>query len=290
MTEAAGTTVTPQTAAPDAAAPASQATGSFSVPEQYASLRWAQSIKSSDDLWAQMANAQSLIGKRPGGIPAQDAGDEEWAKFYQAWGRPEAADKYALESNFEGLPEGLDTAQYEQMAKQIAFDLGLNSKQAQQLWASYMKYELEGYNKNLAKHKDQTASLDKQFDEIAAKIWGDKFDEVSRRSVDFISSSVPDDLKPYVSGIIENPQALAVMVALSDHAQKEISAIKQKYGAEDGLKSGAQTHGMSQQEVIKKLTEANLKAKSADPFSQDRKAAEDEAQTLRALLAKMVNK
>ena len=49
-------------------------TQQFSVPEAYKDAGWAQNIKSPDDLWGQFANAQSLIGKRPAGIPLADGG------------------------------------------------------------------------------------------------------------------------------------------------------------------------------------------------------------------------
>ena len=84
----------------------SQETG-FSIPDKYKDAGWAKDIKSSEDLWKMNANAQSLIGKRPAGIPSNDASEEEWEKFYNTLGRPEEPSAYKF-SDIEGLPEGVD--------------------------------------------------------------------------------------------------------------------------------------------------------------------------------------
>jgi hypothetical protein len=85
MTEAA----TPETTSTPEIAPQEQASNDFSIPESYQDRGWAKDIKSQEDLWKLTDNAQSLIGKRPAGIPTADAPQEEWDKFYQALGRPE---------------------------------------------------------------------------------------------------------------------------------------------------------------------------------------------------------
>lgn len=258
---------------------------SFTVPEAYASKGWAEKIKSNDDVWKLLDNSQQLIGKRPAGIPDQNASDEDWEKFYSVF-RPESPDKYSF-PDVEGLPEGMDIAPYKDMAMNMFHDAGLNQKQAEKLWKSYVGSEVEAATKGAAAAKEQQTALDKQFDELTGKMFGGQYEQVAKGAQDFIRSALPDELKPVIGQIADNPAHLAAMIKIADHAQKQIAEVKKKYGAEDSLASGTQTGGMSRDEVVKKLTEANIKAKGADPFSMDRKTALEDVEKFRSLLVAM---
>lgn len=280
-------TATQVSQAPDVGVSQTEATSSsFSVPEEYAQAGWAEGIQSYDDLWKMTANAQSLIGKRPAGIPTQDAPSEEWDKFYTAMGRPESPDLYKLNSEFEGLPEGIDISEYEGKAKQFFHKLGLSPAKAQEAWNDYIGMELEALQRVNEQSSEKTKNLDAEFEKLTQELWGDKYEQVSKQAQDFIAQSLPESLKGVVSEVANNPRALAVLIKVAESAQTQISQIKQKYGAEDKLVSGTQAPGMSQEEIVKRLTEENLKARSAEPFSQERKAAEMEAEKLRSMLAK----
>jgi hypothetical protein len=266
----------------------------FSVPETYKDAGWAQNIKSHDDLWGQFANAQTLIGKRPAGIPTQDAPPEEWEKFYTAKGRPESPDKYQFESKFEGLPENVDLGEYEGKAKAFFHKLGLSPKEAQQAWSDYIGMEIEGYKGLQAKQSEQKAALDKEFDELTAKLWGDKYKDVEAKSLETIKAAVPDDLKDAIPYIAENPKALAATIKLVEHAdaqaaqlRNELAEVKKKYGVEDKLNSGSQTGSTSKDDVVKALTEANMKVRGLDPFSPERKQTMEKIEELRGQLARM---
>lgn len=270
-------------------------TPQFSVPEAYKDAGWAQNIKSPDDLWGQFANAQTLIGKRPAGIPTADAPAEEWDKFYQAKGRPESADKYQLESKFEGLPEGTDLSEIEGKAKAFFHKLGLSPKEAQTAWADYIGMELESLKGEQAKSGEKQAALDKEFDELTAKLWGDKYKDVEAKSLETLKTAVPDELKDAIPYIAENPKALAATIKLVEHAEAQAAALraenadlKKKYGVEDKLNSGQQTGSTSKDDVVKALTEANMKVRGLDPFSPERKATMERIEELRGQLARMV--
>lgn len=267
----------------------------FSVPEAYKDAGWAQNIKSHEDLWGQFANAQTLIGKRPAGIPTADAPAEEWEKFYTAKGRPESPDKYELESKFEDLPENLDLSQYESKAKAFFHKLGLSPKEAKQAWTDYIGMEIEGYRGIQAKNAEQKAALDKEFDELTAKLWGDKYKDVEAKSLEALKTAVPDELKDAIPYIAENPKALAATIKLVEHSEAqaaalraELSEVKKKYGAEDRLASGAQTASTSKDDVLKALTEANMKVRGLDPFSPERKQTLEKIEELRGQLSRMV--
>lgn len=264
----------------------------FSVPEAYKDAGWAQNIKSSDDLWGQFANAQTLIGKRPAGIPTADAPDAEWDKFHSLM-RPESPDKYTL-SDVEGIPEGLDLAPYKQSALKMFHEAGLNSKQADKLWKMYVGSEVESVKGAEAKTAEAKAALDKEFDELTAKLWGDKYKDVEAKSLETIKSAVPDELKDAIPYIAENPKALAATIKLVEHAESqaaqlraELADVKKKYGVEDKLNSGAQTGGTSKDDVVRNLTELNMKVRGLDPFSPERKKMISDIEELRGQLARL---
>lgn len=272
---------------PEPSAEAQEQTESFSVPEGYQEKGWAKDIKSIDDLWKLTDNAQSLIGKRPEGIPSKDASDEEWNKFYKALGVPEAPDAYELKTEFEGLPEDLDLAPYQQKAKELAHNIGLTPEQANKLWDGYMNMTLEDAGKHKASMQEQQAELDKKFDELGNSLFGDSFKDVSEQAQKYLSDVLPDDLKPVVEQMSDKPDQLLALIHLANHSQTEIKRIKSEYGAEDKLQSGNQAGGTTAAEINAKLIEAKQRYAKTNVFSEERKSAEAEINDLREQLRRL---
>lgn len=285
MSEAATETTQEALAEQSAATEQTPSSEGFQIPEAYADRGWVKGLKSPDDLWKLTDNAQSLIGKRPAGIPTADAPQEEWEKFYTALGRPESPDSYELNTEVEGLPEGFDPEPYLDKAKAFFHELGLPQEKANQAWNRYLSMELEGVQEIQSQTAEQQKAMDEEFDKLTQDLWGDKYNEVSAQAQDFIKTALPDELKPVVNEIADNPKALAAMIKLAEHAQSQIKETKSKYGAEDKLTSGEQSAGMSQDEVIKNMMEQRQIATTAEPFSAERKAAEAELEKLRGRLA-----
>lgn len=282
MSEAATEEQAPQT-------PVEQSTPtSFQIPQEYSNRGWAEKVKSYNDLFKAYDNAQSLIGKRPEGIPTKDAPPQEWDKFYTALGRPEKPDAYELKTQIEGLPEGFDPTPYEQKAKTFFHKLGLPPEKANQAWNDYLAMELEGAQQTQLQYDEKQKALDVEFANITKTLWGDKYNDVSARAQEFIKTALPEELRPAINEISENPKALAAVIKLSEYAQSQISETKAKYGAEDKLASGQQPSGMSQQEILGKMNELRETAKKSDPYSQKRKSAYDEIENLRKKLALFV--
>jgi len=163
--------------------PAPQPQTNFSVPQEYADRGWAEKIKSPEDLWKGYDNAQSLLGKRPAGVPQPDAPDEEWDKFYAAAGRPESPDKYTL-SDVEGTPEGVDLTPYKQKASAILHAAGLNPKQADRVWKQYVQEELKSTTEGKAKYEAKQKELDAQFDALTKEHFGDKFESANATAIE----------------------------------------------------------------------------------------------------------
>lgn len=263
-------------------------TSEFTIPQEYADRGWAKEgkVKSPDDLFKAYDNAQSLLGKRPAGIPANDAPQEEWDKYYNS-ARPESPDKYDF-GKFEGLPEGLDVAPYEAKAKALAHKIGLTSKQAGDMWKEYLSMEIEGVEGFKKQSAEQQAKLDQEFQDLTGKLFGDKYDDVSAKAQEFIKTALPEELRPAIQGLENNPQALVAMIKLAEYSQNEIATIKAKYTGEDSLSGGGgQNAGLTVADIQSKMIEARTKAQKAAPFHPDRAAAEQELNKLREQLSRM---
>ena len=256
----------------------------FSIPEAYRDRGWAKDIKSPDDLWKLTDNAQSLIGKRPAGIPTADAPQEEWDKFYQAVGRPSAPSEYKLTDEFEGLPEGVKLDEYKSKAQELAHKIGLSPKQAEDLWNGYMNMELESVKGLQEQALQREAELDKEFDQLSSTLFGDSFKDVSEQAQRYLGEVLPDELRDVPAALADNPKALLALIKIANHSQTEIRNVKKKYGAEDKLASGSQASAVSQQEILQKMNDAKTKYTQAPVFSPERQSLNAEIESLRRQL------
>ena len=262
---------------------------SFAIPESYADRGWAAEgkIKSVDDLFKAYDNSQSLLGKRPAGIPAANASQEEWDKFYQTMGRPDDPTAYQLDSKFEGLPEDLDLSKFEDKAKSFFHKLGLSNEKANQAWRDYISMELEAVGEMKQANEAREAELDKEFDALGKSMFGDQFKDVTARAEQYLNANLPEELKGVVDTIRDNPKAMLAMVSLAEKTQAQIKEVKTKYGAEDTLQSGGQNAGMTVHDINRQIIEAKEKYSKAPVFSKEREDAQNEVNALREQLKRV---
>lgn len=271
------------------AAPESVSQPSFAVPEPYQSKDWAKGIKSVDDLWKLTDNAQSLIGKRPAGIPAADAPDAEWDKFYAALGRPESPDKYQF-GDVEGLPEWYDVGSIKQKAAQILHEAGIPQKQADKIFQKFIKAELEAVGKTKESWEAKQKELDAEFDKLVSETFGDKYDQAAKAAQDLIVKYVPENMRGVYEEISQNPKALTAVIAALNGANNEISEIKRKYGAEDKLNSGTQTAGVSIDDTRKELAQLRASQAARDFTHPDHKKTMARVDELQGMVQRHYNK
>lgn len=259
-----------------------QSAPEFVVPEAYKDRGWVEKVKSPDDLWKTLDNAQSLLGKRPAGIPANDAPQEEWDKFYQA-ARPEAPDKYTL-GDIEGLPEGMDLAPFKTKAQGIMFKAGLTQRQADALWKDYIGSEIGAV-------KESAETLDKRYDETLSKVFGEKREASEKLAQDMINQFVPEDLRGNVKALASNPEAMVGMIALANSLHEQMEKVKAEYGAEGKLPNGGtQVSAEDISETVSKLSKLRLSPEAQDFTKPGHKAAMDEIALLQAKVARHYNK
>lgn len=254
----------------------------FAVPDAYKDRGWAEKIKTPDDLWKTLDNTQSLLGKRPAGIPTNDAPDEEWQKFYQA-ARPEKADDYSL-GDIEGMPEGVDLAPYKAQAQNLMYEVGLTKKQADTMWKQYVGAEMGAV-------KTASDALDKKYDETLNSLFGDKRADAEKTAQEAIKQYLPEDMRGSIGALAGHPEAMGAVIKLANEMNAALQSVKKEYGAEGGLPgSGAQAAGESINDTVSRLAKLRLSPEAQDFTKPGHAKVMDEIKGLQAAVARHYNK
>lgn len=253
---------------------------SFTIPDAYKENAWTEKVSSNDDLWKMTANLQEMIGKRPAGIPSENASDAEWEKFNKALGVPDEAN-YEF-NELKDLPEGLDLESYDKTARDLFHKAGLTTKQAKVLRDAYIQSEL-------GKAQESSAALDDKFDAIVKENFGDDYDKYEQATVDAFDRYSPQNLKGALAQIQDKPEALAAIVATVKGLQGEIAAVQQEYGKEGNLATGDQTSSATPADVLKELTSLRISKEARDFTHPDHQSTLDKINKLQEQYAR-VNK
>ena len=148
-------------------------------PEEVRGLVETKGWKTPVDAIQSYTNLEKFLGADKAGrgvvLPKDDAAAEEWSQVYDKLGRPQSPEDYKLP-----VPEGADGA-FAQEAAKTFHELGLTSKQAQQL--------VEWFNDKsagaLSSQQNQIAqTAEQQMSELQQE-WGKEFDaniEAGRRA------------------------------------------------------------------------------------------------------------
>lgn len=99
----------------------------YNIPDEYKEAGWAKNIKSEQDLWKTLANAQTLIGKKTIGLP--DWNNAEQANEFLSKLRPESPEGYTL-------PDHLTAEEKTETAKML-HNAGLSDYQANKLLTDF---------------------------------------------------------------------------------------------------------------------------------------------------------
>ena len=164
------TTETAQTTTP-AVTPAAQPTSSWkdSISEEYRADPSIEKFTEIDALAKSYINATKMIGQDKIVIPTKNSTQEAWDEAYAKLGRPESADKYALDVKSDVVP--FDETAIKSFAEQ-SHKLGLNNKQAQGILEFY-KNNMEG---SLQQSKIDTETAQSQAEQQLRQEWGRDFE------------------------------------------------------------------------------------------------------------------
>ena len=166
-------TTTTETAQPTTpvATPAAQPTSSWkdSISEEYRADPSIEKFTEIDALAKSYINATKMIGQDKIVIPTKNSSQEAWDEAYAKLGRPESADKYALDAKSDVVP--FDETAIKSFAEQ-SHKLGLNNKQAQGILEFY-KNNMEG---SAQQAKIDTETAQSQAEQQLRQEWGRDFE------------------------------------------------------------------------------------------------------------------
>ena len=122
-----------------------------------------------DSLAKSYINATKMIGQDKIIIPTNNSTEDQWNEVYSKLGRPESADKYALDAKSETVQ--MDEGAIKSFAEQ-SHKLGLNNKQAQGI-LEYYKNNMEG---SAQQSRIDTETAQTQAEQQLRQEWGRDFD------------------------------------------------------------------------------------------------------------------
>lgn len=167
------------------------------IPAEYKDKPWVKEVKDIPSLFKRTDGLLSEMGKRPAGIPQDNAAPEEWDKFFKAAGRPDKPEDYGFKADTEAAKAlGWDD-KIAQGAQAVLHAAGLSKKQAAMVREGYEKLIVEhAKEKGLAQEK-----LDNDFEKLATTAFGDKRDKVLAESKILIAKYAPENVKAHVANL-----------------------------------------------------------------------------------------
>jgi len=156
------------------------------IPEEYRNDTSFKDYKNLNDIFKTYKEQEKANSKAVAFVPDEKAPKEQWDKFYNKIGRPEAPDKYSLPE--KQLPEGYQrNEEYIKNVQQMAHSVGLRPEQFNILFNILEEAGIEQHNKQL--------ELDKDFDSKLDKFFGEKKDEHLTNAINIASKYLPEELK-----------------------------------------------------------------------------------------------
>jgi len=200
---------------PAASAPASSEPKPFSVPDAYKDRGWASKIKTEDDVYKQIDNLQSLVGRKAIAPDLSKATPEEKEEHYATL-RP--TDKAAYKFD-EGTPDYYRDAFYK---------VGLTAEQANELIQDVKgKQEAE-----FATMKDPA-----KFDESLKTAFGDAWETKNKEIFAFMQQSPLTEAEKGMFDQLANDTQL-INYKIANYAMEQIAKVKEEYGAKESGSQG----------------------------------------------------
>jgi hypothetical protein len=187
------------------------------VPESLRNEGWVNKYKTPEEFWKGVDSTIKMVGakeiKQVQGIevPGEKATDEDWAKFHQAIGRPEAADKYTYGDDLKAF-EGMDMDAEKKGFSEAAFKMGLTQKQADGLFREYLNRATSMFSAS-----QQKAQL--KFDEALMQTFGN--DHAKNLDLAKKGAKALSDGDKIVLEEISNPVTLKALAKLGEYVGED---------------------------------------------------------------------
>lgn len=206
------------------------------IPEAYRDKPYLKDAQSLEDVFKQLDNSQSLIGKKTVGLPEEGAPKEDWDKYYESV-TPKEATEYAFEEyqvpdDVEGkevlqtfLADSKDE-EFENGLKKVFHDAKLTKAQAAMVQKGANELFMGKFGGLYKEAAERKARENADFDEIATKKFGNRKAAVLEKGHEFLKSHMPEEFKEFIPDL--GNKELIAMAAFAD-------SVRQKYVKEDGL-------------------------------------------------------
>lgn len=172
------------------------------IPEAYKAKPYMANIKSSDELYKQFDNAQSLIGAPR--IPKEGADKADWDKFYDGLGRPEKPEGYSLFTD-------TDTEQVKKVnteLQNVFHEVGLSKNQVEKISGKYKEIVT-----GIATEQGQnTEKYNADFKAATEKIFGDDQEGSVEVATKLVDKYAPEAVKKELTSL--SPEAMAAVAAV----------------------------------------------------------------------------
>jgi hypothetical protein len=184
------------------------------IPQEYQAKPYMQGISSMDSLMKKLDGAQSLIGKRPAGIPHAEASQEEWNNFYDLAGRPKDVGEYSFgESESENDSE--DIKNFNTELKQIFHNNGLSKKQGESFKKDYDSL----IQKSLESSNIESDNINKDFDSLVQDHFGQNEATILQTGKEMINTHTQESLKPFIKDL--DNKSLLILSSIMDSVKKQ---------------------------------------------------------------------
>lgn len=235
----------------------------FKIPEAYASKEWAQNIKSSDQVWKEMDNLQSLLGKPRINLLDATATPEQRAEWRSKLMREHLgapADAAGYEPDYTNAPEFKDYKRPEDMDKALK---SLMAKHAvpkefgSELLTAYDRLVVASAKKK-AEMSAQLAKEDEAFKGTVTKTFGPDAEVKVSAALAGLSKVLPAEAVPMLATLDATGKAMLAVVA--DHFSRRYTG--------EGLLGAAGAGAAGAGETVESLR-AELHKLVADPRIQN---------------------
>jgi len=217
------------------ATPEAPTSTEFTIPDEYKEKSWAGKVKTQDDLYKQLDNLTSLVGKKSLVPEYNPEKPEEFDAFLNRL-RPESADKYEF-------PEGVADEIKSVYGEALHF-AGVHPSKVNGVMEIVSKYETE----QLAKMQDPV-----EFDKLTEEAFGANWKKSKDESLAFLRANLPN-------AELLDKLPNAALIDLYKFANK----VATEYGAKE---SGSQAGGgqapvkvdmaVQANELLEQITQAN---------------------------------
>jgi hypothetical protein len=225
----------------------------FVVPDGYKDKGWVNKIKSADDLWKQLDNAQSLLGKKAV-VPNLEGADEKQVEDYLSQLRPADKNDYEIGDFASDEEKGV--------YRDMLYEAGLSKVQASKLLAKYGEMKTQA---------QESLYSEDGFVEAMKGAFGDKYDGKLNELKQGLSSVISKEDAEMIESLPNNIAVL--MFKIADGFKKSYGANVVEGKAQLNTGNGAVSVGDLDNQIQTLQKELNEKFSGRVPYKASDKSA-----------------